>query len=157
MRFWKTILLLYTGRRTAVVICTSDGTKTVRARLRPRPRQWKYCLEAPQDEASHHWLVPLRRRAAVSCVRSDAGHRETLQVITSTLQCCQLTARHCQVHHPVIAERNERQMRWHLRRVVVAVWEQRWFLEVQVRHIASTCRTTSATVEPTQSLLSVYW
>ena len=100
--------------------------------------------------------VPLWRRDAVRCVWSHAGHREPLQVIASTLQRGQLTARHRQVHHTVIAEWNERQMRWYLRWVIVAVREQRWFLEVQVRHVASARRTSSAAVETTQSLLSVH-
>ena len=68
---------------------------------------------------------PLRRCAAVGCVWSDAGHGEALQVVASALQCGQLTAGDRQVHHSVIPERNERQVRRHLRRVTVAVGEQR--------------------------------
>jgi len=84
------------------------------------------------------------------------AQRKPLKVIASTLlQRRQLAPSHSQVHHTVIAERNERQVRWHLGWIVVTAGEQRRFLEVHVRHV--TCRTTSAAVQPSQSLLGVHW
>jgi len=60
----------------------------------------------------------------------------------------------------VIAERNERQVRRQVRRVVVAAREERRLLEVEVRrHVAAAgaCWTTrSAAAVATQRLLSVH-